>query len=41
MLEEGGQIDVIYADFEKAFDRVLHKRLLSKLYSYYINEDII
>jgi len=41
MLEEGGQIDVIYTDFEKAFDRVPHKRLLSELYSYNINEDII
>jgi len=43
MLEEGGQIDLIYTDFEneKAFDRVPHKRLLSKLYSYNINENII
>jgi hypothetical protein len=41
MLEEGGQIDVIYTDFEKAFDRVPHKRLISKLYSYNINADII
>jgi len=40
MLEEG-QIDVIYTDFEKAFDRLPHKRLLSKLYSYNINKDII
>ena len=28
-LEMGGQIDVIYTDFEKAFDEVLHKRLVS------------
>jgi len=41
MLEEGGQIEVVHTDFEKAFDRVPHKRLLSKLYSYNINEDII
>ena len=26
-LEKGGQIDVIYTDFEKAFDRVPHYRL--------------
>jgi len=26
MLEEGGQIDVIHTDSEKAFDRVPHKR---------------
>jgi len=24
-LESGGQINVIYADFEKAFDKVSHK----------------
>ena len=31
-LESGGRIDVIYTDFEKAFDKVPHRRLLSKLY---------
>ena len=36
-LEEGGQIDVIYTDFEKAFDKVPHNRLLYKLKSYKIN----
>ena len=41
MLEDGGQIDVIYTDFEKAFDRVPHNRLISKLHSYNINVDII
>ena len=41
MLEHGGQIDVIYIDFEKAFDRVPHNRLIIKLFSYNINEDII
>ena len=30
-LEEGGQIHIIYTDFEKAFDKVPHKRLLLKL----------
>jgi len=30
-LEKGGQIDAIYSDFEKAFDKVPHKRLISKL----------
>jgi len=28
-LEKGGQIDAIYSDFEKAFDKVPHKRLIS------------
>jgi len=30
-LESGGQINVIYADFEKAFDKVSHKLLIQKL----------
>jgi len=38
-LEKGGQIDAIYSDFEKAFDKVPHKRLISKLHSYMIDED--
>jgi len=33
-LDYGGQIDAVYTDFEKAFDIVPHKRLLSKLHSY-------
>jgi len=28
-LEAGGQIDVIYTDYEKAFDKVPHRRLLN------------
>jgi len=32
-LENGGQIDVIYTDLEKAFDKISHKHL-SKLHSY-------
>ena len=40
-LESGGQIDVIYMDFEKAFDKVPHRRLLSKLESYGINNTTI
>ena len=40
-LEEGGHIDVIYTDFEKAFDKVPHKRLLQKLDAYGISKDIV
>lgn len=30
-LEEGGQVDVIYTDFSKAFDKVNHQLLINKL----------
>jgi len=40
-LEKGGQIDAIYSNFEKAFDKVPHKRLISKLHSYNIGEGVI
>ena len=40
-LELGGQVDVIYTDFEKAFDKVPHRRLINKLKSYKINKNII
>jgi ribonuclease P/MRP protein subunit RPP40 len=40
-LEVGGEIDVIYTDLEKAFDKVTHKRLISKLESYGVNKEIV
>ena len=40
-LEKGGQVDAIYTDFEKAFDKVPHKRLISKLKSYGISTALI
>lgn len=40
-LENGGQVDAIYTDFEKAFDKVPHRRLISKLRSYGISNKII
>ena len=33
-LESGQKVEVIYTDFEKAFDKVDHGVLLSKLYHY-------
>jgi len=43
-LDLGGQIDCIrllYMDFEKAFDKVPHRRLISKIYSYQVNTNIL
>jgi len=40
-LETGGQIDVLYTDLEKAFDRVPHRRLLRKLKRYNLHPDLI
>jgi len=38
-LDTGGQIDARDSDFEKAFDKVLHRRLISKLHSYKITTE--
>ena len=41
LLDSGAQVDVIYTDFEKAFDTVPHGRLLTKLKPYNISDKII
>lgn len=38
-IDDGYAIDVIYCDFMKAFDRVAHKRLMSKIKSYGIGKE--
>ncbi len=38
ILDNGGQVDVLYLDFAKAFDKVAHQRLIKKLEGYGINK---
>ena len=33
-IDTGDEVDIIYLDFCKAFDKVPHRRLLQKLYAY-------
>ena len=40
LLDDGNAIDVLYLDFQKAFDTVPHKRLLYKLKSYGISGNL-
>jgi len=40
-LDTGGQIDCIFMGFEKAFEKVYYRRLISKLHLYGINSNII
>ena len=39
-IDSGGQIDRLH-DIEKAFDKVPHKKLISKLWYYNFHPDII
>lgn len=38
IIDNGGQLDVIYMDFMKAFDKVPHRRLIKKLKGYGVSD---
>ena len=40
-MDEGSPVDVIYLDFQKAFDKVPHQRLILKLISHGMGNSII
>ena len=39
-VDDGSPVDVVYIDFQKAFDKVPHQRLLIKLKAYGIGESM-
>lgn len=40
-VDSGDEVDVIYTDLEKAFDKISHERLLFKLREYKVHDEII
>ena len=40
-MDEGSPVDVIYLDFQKAFDKVPHQRLILKIKSHGMGNSII
>lgn len=41
VIESGAQLDVVYTDFSKAFDRVSHMNLISKLQAIGIHSSLL
>ena len=41
IMDRGGCLDVVYCDFQKAFDTVPHKRLIDVLQYYGINGSVL
>ena len=40
-IDQGHEVDVIYLDYSKAFDKVPHKRLLTKISGYGITGNVL
>ena len=40
-VDDGSPVDVVYLDFQKAFDKVPHQRLIHKLKAHDIGNDVI
>ena len=40
-IDKGNEYDIVYLDFSKAFDRVLHRRLLSKVKAHGIGGKVL
>ena len=41
LLDKGGQVDMVYMDMSKAFDKVCHHRLLSKLHKFGFGRNLL
>ena len=41
LLAENKSVDVLYTDFEKAFNKVSRKKLITKLYAYIIRDRLL
>jgi hypothetical protein len=40
-IKKGSDVDVIYMDFQKAFDKVPHKRLIRKATNYMLDNPLL
>lgn len=41
IIDDGGAVDIIYMDFQKAFDSVPHRRLLTKVKAHGISDEVL
>ena len=41
IIDEGGCVDIVYLDFQKAFDKVPHRNLIRKIKGFGIEDKVI